>query len=153
MSSKRVFTRLVNALAMMLIAVGCGGSSDETTSSISGTEFMKKADAVCRKASERLKADFAAFAKEKNNNPYPSLTEFEELITQVIAPSVNQKVAELRALGSPKGDEREVEAILAATEEGLKKRRKPDESTCRRPVRQGEPARKAYGLKVCGSTR
>src|SRR5580765_5856378 len=109
MSSRRVFTFLVNALAMVLVGVGWGGSGgDTTTSSLSRTEFIKKADAVCEKGSERLKADFAIFAEEKNNNPNPSQAEYEELIAQVIAPNVNQEVAELRALGSPKGDEGEV---------------------------------------------
>jgi hypothetical protein len=52
----------VVAMVIALVVVGCGGGDSSTTvGSISKEDFIVKADAICKKGTERLqKAIFAA---------------------------------------------------------------------------------------------
>jgi hypothetical protein len=146
----------VGALAVVLIVAGCGGGSgDEKTASISKTEFVRKANALCTKGEEKLHSDFVAFSNEKNNNPTPSRAEYEEFINRVISPNLKREIAELQALGTPQGDEAQVEALLAAVEEGLQNaEEKPELVT----VGNSELFAKAiklataYGLAACAQS-
>lgn len=112
---------LVSALVLALVAVGCGGSSgdDATTSSISKVEFVKGANAICKKGAEKLHTDFLAFSSERSDNPKASPAEYEEYIDRVIAPDLSREVAEMRTLGVPEGGEEQVETMLSAIGEGV----------------------------------
>ena len=148
---------LVGALALLLVGVGCGGSSGgETTASISKSEFVEQANVVCERGREKLHSDFLVFSKEKNDNPNPSSAEYAEYVTRIIAPDMKQEIiAKIRNLGSPKGDEESVDAMLAAVEEGVRKAEEDPRSAL---INNGQTFAKAiglataYGLKACAET-
>jgi hypothetical protein len=157
MSGKRSLGLLVGALAVVLAAAGCGGSSDGgTTSSISKAEFVNQANAICQSGHEKLHTDFLAFSKEKGGNPTPSKAEYDEYIEKVVAPDLGQEiVSEIRALGVPEGDNGSVEAMLTAVEEGVAKAKEEPRLALEDNGVTFAKAIKlatAYGLKVCAET-
>jgi hypothetical protein len=154
--SKRFVALLAALAALALIVAGCGGgsSSTESTSSLSKAEFVKKGNAICAKNEKKIQKTFETFAEEHNfseKNP-PSEKELQELSGELL-PVVRSQIDEIRALGIPQGDEKEVEAIFAAAEEGIEETEK-NPSVISEPG--GGPFKKAnklsrdYGLTTCG---
>jgi hypothetical protein len=142
------------ALAVALIVVGCGGSSSDETSAnaISKAAFAKKANAICQKGTERMASSFAKYLK-KGEVTHPSQAVQEELVGEVLVPSVKREIKELQALGAPSGDEDKVNEIITALEEGVETAEgNPEAVTSSSDVVFGIASRLAgeYGLEVCG---
>lgn len=96
------------AAALTLLALGCGGSSDAAP--LKKSQFVKQADEVC------------ASAQAERGEQKDELTESEdseEEVMQTLLDPVENMVDGLSDLGPPKGQEKEVEAIIAAYEEGI----------------------------------
>ena len=148
---------LIAALAMALLAAGCGGGGDSASGeSLSKEEFVAKADAICKHSNERMEAGFGKFLKAKGVKSLtkPSKAEYEKLIGEVMVPNLKREIKELRALGVPDGDEERVEAMLSALEEGEETaERDPKAVTASSDAVFGIASRIAaeYGLEVCGS--
>ncbi len=142
-------------LILALIVAGCGGGGGDETSTISKSAFIKKADAVCEKGSQRMVAAFTAFLKkEKSAVKHPSQASKEEMVGEVLVPSVKQEIKELQALGAPSGDEDRVGEIIKALEEGLETAESnPEAVVSSSDAVFGISSRlaKEYGLEVCGS--
>jgi len=154
---KRLICLPAGVLAVVLIVAGCGGGDDETsTASITKAEFVKQADIACKDTIGRIQADFLTFAKESkaSSTGAPTKQQTLELVDVVLVPNLKQEVDEFRALGAPSGDEDQVEAIVAALEEGVEEAENDPEGTVERNaevwVTSSELA-SAYGLKDCGS--
>jgi hypothetical protein len=95
---------------------GCGSSSEAET--LTKPEFVKQANKICGSAqSERVEA----LEKALKGDPNPKPQREEELVTDVILPTIQQMTEELGELGPPKGDEKEVQAIVSAFEGGVQK--------------------------------
>jgi hypothetical protein len=167
---------LAIAAAIALAVGGCGGSSDSTsaestgaestgtestgggqqttvhTSSLSKTEFIEKADAICTR--EKSKGLNAMGAYVKENQGATSLGKAEligEAIQKVFLPSVQSQVDQIRALGAPAGEEQEVEAILVSLEEAVEGASQGTPSSARFAqsfANSGALARE-YGLTAC----
>jgi ABC-type phosphate/phosphonate transport system substrate-binding protein len=142
------------ALIVALLAAGCGGDSDEaSTTAISKAAFIKKADAICTKGTARLASNFSAFLKKQKLKQLTQADE-EELVGKVLVPGVKREIKELRALGAPSGDEDRVNEMTKALEEGLETAEgNPEAVTSSSDVVFGIAARLAgeYGLEACGS--
>lgn len=161
MSNERFVALLIGVTTTALVLAGCGGGGDKSegsevnASSISKAQFVKEANAICKKGSDKMHSDYMAFSNEKNDNPTPSQAEYKEFVNTVVAPNVTREIDEIRAIGAPKGDEERVEAIIAALEEGLEKTREKPElalSANREIFAQAIKLATAYGLTVCGET-
>jgi hypothetical protein len=126
MAARGQLALTLTILAVSLVAAGCGGSSEGATSAAtkgtsSGTSsqnelsFAEQANAICRGAeSEREKA--VTDATEEGKAP-----DQKSLVTKVIVPQVQTMIEELKGLTPPKGDEKEVGAIITAFEGGVAK--------------------------------
>jgi hypothetical protein len=72
----------------------------------------------------------------------------------VLLPSVEDQVSKIRALGAPKGDEDQVNAILDAADEGVQKGKQDPLSLTKEgsagPFDKANKLANAYGLKTCG---
>lgn len=156
--SKGLIALSVGALAIALIAGGCGGDDDTSTSSISKAAFIKKADAICQAGDKRVEAKLAAYLKEnvvKESEESVSETNAKatEIAETAVIPAITREIEGLRALGAPSGDEDEIEAILEALEEGLE-RTEEDPATGLRTntelFRRAKGLSEEYGLAVCG---
>jgi hypothetical protein len=142
------------ALVSALAVAGCGGGSGSSTStgSISKEKFIAKADAICKKGTERMQAAIFAVLKHPRNLTKVSKAEQEKIVATAMVPSVSREVKELRGLPVPEGDEEKVEAMISALEEGVQTaERDPEAVTKSSDVVFGISSRIAgeYGLKAC----
>ena len=144
------------AMVIALAVAGCGdGDSSTASGSISKEQFLVKADAICKKGTERLQK--AIFAALKNPRDLTKVSQAEQvkIVTTAMVPNVSREVKELRALGVPNGDEEKVDAMITALEEGIETaERDPQVVTQSSDAVFGISSRIAgeYGLKAC-STR
>jgi hypothetical protein len=149
-------TCVVAAMVIMLAVAGCGGGNDSSSStgSISKEKFVAKADAICKKGTERMQAAIFAALKHPRNLTKVSKAEQEKIVATAMVPSVSREVRELRALPVPEGDEEKVDAMIRALEEGVETaERDPEAVTKSSDVVFGISSRLAgeYGLQACGS--
>jgi hypothetical protein len=151
--SKRFIALLAALAAIAMIVVGCGGG-DSSSSSLSKAEFIKQADAICEKGNEENNTEFEEFAKEHNlsEKKEPSKAVQEEAISEIVAPGVKKQIEEIDALGAPEGDEKKIEAMVGAVEEGVEEI-EADPAVLiegKNPLAKGSKLAKEYGLKTCG---
>ncbi len=140
------------ALALAAFAVGCGG---ETAAPLTKPQFIKQADAICARSDQRFQARYQYFMQHTPNPTLPaerSMAQWIEIVKTVYGPSIEQEVEELRALAPPRGDQRRVNAILAAIEEGLGKVREDPtvEAQTEAQFKKAVELAREYGLTVCG---
>jgi hypothetical protein len=138
------------ALSALLAALaGCGSSSGDDAPT--KTEFIAKADVICRETDKRQTTKFNAYVKE--NGEDGSKAGQEELVKEVGLPEIATELEELRALGVPEGDEDEVNAIFDGAEEALEKAEEDPGTvlqTTTDPFSDVEKLAKDYGFKECG---
>src|SRR5215212_6301463 len=91
---------LLVAMAALLSAAGCGGSSNDEvaveTGSLSKAEFIAKADAICKAARTEFLAEFTRFAKAHKSeflDPKKQPAVFGEMIDVFIAPNIEGEIA------------------------------------------------------------
>jgi hypothetical protein len=113
------------AVFVLLALSGCGGADQGTTTmaSVTKREFVKKANAVCAQDVAKIDAVYSPWAKK----PIPGGADREEFMDKVaeeiVVPVRAKEVDRLRAIGLPRGAEREVGEILSAIEEGVRRGR------------------------------
>ncbi len=107
---------------VVLLAVGvagCGGGDDsteaETSPSLTKSEFIQQANAICAEGNKETDAVFGNFEK---GEPKP---EAETVIEQEFVPSIQMQIDEVRALGAPEGDEETVEEMLDLAQADLER--------------------------------
>lgn len=136
--------------ALSLLFAGCGGGDDET-SSLTKAQFVKQANALCKKAEEEKGKAIKALVAKLNPKKQLTLAQKENLVVTVILPPYEQTTEDLKNLGAPEGDEEKLEAIIEAREEATKKT-KADPSVAVTTVRDFEEANKLatkYGISNC----
>lgn len=144
--------------ALVAFAAGCGsGGSDstESTASISKADFLKQANAICEEGNENINAKFEEFTKENNlsETEEPPKEVQEEAIEEVLIPAINTQIEEIRALGTPEGDEGELEEVFSSEEGVLEEAEEEPTILFENTATQKEANKVAreYGLTVCGS--
>jgi len=152
--NKPLLALLAGALAVALVATGCGSSSDSTTS-LTKAEFIKEGNAICTKGNDKIESEYEAFSKEHNlsETKAPSMAVQEEAAEDILVPLVSSQVEEIRALGTPEGDEGEVDEILTGAEEAVEEGEEdPATLIGNEPGKFKEVNKQAreYGLTVCG---
>lgn len=116
---------LVGVLAVAAMAVGCGadGSSQVTASAeVEKPVYLKKAEAVCKQTNVRIQEGWEKFVKSKGGDPAKAFEGEDaesEFATTVILPEKQKQVDEMAELTAPEADQKEVEAIVAAYQEGI----------------------------------
>lgn len=149
---------LIGVAAVALLG-GCGGGSTTvTTGSLSKEAFVKKADAICTNGNERMQKGFSTYLRKNKKSiialRHPSRADYEGLIGGVLVPNLEREIKEIRALGAPAGDEKRIEAIFAAWEEGIEVAEN-DPAAVKHSSEAifgvGSRLAKEYGLEVCGS--
>ncbi len=108
------------AAAVALLVAGCGSSDSTTgeTPTISRSEYVKQANAICAAGNKEINEEFEKFAKEnglKQNQPPPE-AKLTEAAEDFFIPSIRRQVEEVAALGVPEGAEEQVETFIANAE-------------------------------------
>jgi hypothetical protein len=131
---KPISTLSILALvALALFVAGCGGSDNgnatasgdgsTTGNAPSKAEFIKQAEDICGKADTR-EANGVQIYIVKNRQSLKGLSVFEvdkKIILQIVLPSIREEVKELKALGLPEEDKKELEKYFDEVARGLEK--------------------------------
>lgn len=111
-----------------LAAYGCGesdstaGESADASAAISKADFIDEANAICVKTNQELTKIAEDFAKENTISEEQQLTEAQVgELSKLALPPIIRQFEELRALGIPAGDEKQVNAFFSAAEEAIEK--------------------------------
>ena len=148
---------VAGALAFGLIAAGCGGNDDESsstgtessTTALTKAEFLQKGNAICKAGNQEINQ---AFNQIQGN---PTQAQAEQIVTDSIVPSVQGQIDDIRALGAPAGDEDQVNQILDDAQAANDKT-KADPSLAIQensdPFAKANQEATAYGLTECGSS-
>ncbi len=86
---------------------------------ISKSAFLKRADAICQQAYDRVAEGFRRFVRGRKDEAFADIDSIRRYADTVLLPAKRQQLEELRALGAPSEDEDQVEAILDAYEDGI----------------------------------
>jgi hypothetical protein len=90
------------------------------TGSLSKSEFVKQANAICEEGKKEGLGKMAAYVKKhKGGSQAPNVELLGEALKTVFIPTIQNQVDEVRALGAPSGDESRVEDFLTALEEDV----------------------------------
>lgn len=165
--SKRVLASLLGALAVALIAAGCGGGGDdsssssssgggdstESSSSLTKAEFIKQGDEICKEGDAAIEGEATEFAEENDiNTEKPTEAQQEEVIEQVVGPAIKRQSEEIADLGPPEGEEEAVEDIVAAVGRGAEEIEEDPKAVLKggNPLQEAAKLAKAFGFKQCG---
>jgi hypothetical protein len=102
----------VSVVEICFVLSGCGddGSGGQTASALSKAEYVRQADEICG-GQEIDKAAQQFFAGFSRKNP-PTPEKEAEFVNEVVIPTHQQQLDELRTLPIPAGDEEQVEPFL-----------------------------------------
>jgi hypothetical protein len=119
-TTRRAAGLLAAAVLTVPIAAGCSESGDRTTTAkITRSAFIKRANIICNRTYQQIRAEYLAFVKSSKANGFSEIQPIRRYANTVLIPAKQREVKELRALGAPSGDEGQVEAIIDAYEEGI----------------------------------
>lgn len=158
--SKGFLALLASVVAIALVAAGCGSSSDTTGSTSEATltksEFLKKGNAICAAGNKEIEEGFEEFTEEEgiNDKAPPSKAQSQKASETILLPTINKQIEGLRELGTPEGDEGEVDELLTSAEEAVEKGEEDPvaliEEEGSNPFAEVNKAAREYGLTVCG---
>jgi hypothetical protein len=144
----------VLTVAIGLAMAGCGSGSDSTP--ISKAEFVKRADAVCAEVEKKMSSGLRSFiARYEGKEPEGAAARTAAqaaLIETVMAPNKRNEAEQLREIGSPKGDEDQVEAIADTLDEGVDEAEKRPQAAVNGELKallKAEKLAGEYGLENC----
>lgn len=158
-------------VALALVITGCGGGSDDETSSAGGdtslaksnnevapdkAEFVKQAEAICNKSNTERFNEAVKYRKKyaKELDTMSPIPREEKIISAVVLPSVQKEAEELGELVPPKGDEKKIAEIVSLVEKGVKEAEKDPysisfEVPSEYPFREAGLKIRAYGINDC----
>jgi hypothetical protein len=109
------------AIAALVSAVaGCGGDSATTATTDSSSpamipraQFVKRAKAICEAEKKNLSEEMNAFyeRRARETGEQIGLVGAVEAVPEVVVPSLRGELDELEAIGLPKGEAYEAEAV------------------------------------------
>ena len=124
----RAILVLAGALAVAVIGIGCGSSDSDGSTEVTVSAdvekpiYIKKADAVCKQANIRIEDGWEDFVKGRGGDPTTAFADKDaenEFASTVVLPGKQWQVDHMAELAAPEEDQKEVEAILAAYQEGI----------------------------------
>jgi hypothetical protein len=164
MRSGKLRAGCVTALGMLAVAVlsitsGCGGGNPATTdhggnsagrSSITKIDFIKRGDAICRRALEEQEAVIAAAERKLGRGRPVSNAQRERLLITLAPQFFERKTEELANLPVPGGGEGQVRAIIVGYEGGVGEiEDRPVTIVRGTPFLEARRAASRYGLSEC----
>lgn len=103
----------IAAVAFALVVSGCGGGG---SSSLSKTEYAKKANEICVRSESERQEVVAAASKKLTPGKKVTSAQQEQIVLEVV-PTYEKMTSEIDELGAPEGEEKQAEAWVEAMEE------------------------------------
>ena len=133
---------------MALLLPGCG-SSESSDRRPSKAVFLKRANAICAKGTNKIDAAGTSAFKSPGN---PTQAETTAFAKSVVVPTVQRELDQLRALSPPKGDEARVKEILDKSQAAVAKvRANPALLGGENGSDEANRLATAYGLAACAT--
>lgn len=149
---KRGILAVLAAAAVMALLAGCGGDDGETAS-LTKAQFVDQANAICKEVikekNDLVNELFEQYQKEgKSLELEPK--EAGEVAAEALPP-VADLPDKLRELGTPEGDEEQVEAIADSYEQGVSEMEEDPGRiyAANYPFKKGDELAEKYGLNAC----
>jgi hypothetical protein len=105
------------ALALGGIAAGCGGSSDDnstsTTAAISKADFLAQGNQICKQGNDEINQAGEQLGKSVNQQ------QLEDFATNTVVPSIQKQIDGIKALGAPAGEEAQVNQLITTAQADL----------------------------------
>jgi hypothetical protein len=139
----------VAVLAIAVAAAGCGGSE---SAPLTKAEFIEQGNSVCKQGKKEMAAALKGVSKgsAQGSGKSSGEAELERVVTEVALPPVQGMTEELGDLSPPEKDQKQIAAIVAAFEEGLKKSKAdPSSALTGTPFTSANERAEAYGLTEC----
>ncbi|HKF81554.1 MAG TPA: hypothetical protein VKB23_01180 [Solirubrobacterales bacterium] len=145
---------LLLLFTIVLSIVGCGGGDDDTsTDSLTKAQFVEQGNVICVKGEKGIEAKLQQFVKEDlPENRLPSKDQLTEVAEDILIPSVDEEVEEIRALGVPAEGAKEAKAVLAAYDQAIEEGEKDPVTMGSKSVvvfRDANQKAAAFGLTKC----
>jgi hypothetical protein len=144
---------------LLFVVAGCGSGSDSTsTQAVSETlthkQYARRAQAYCHRDYLRQAKAMEKFRKAHGIPNAPTQAQRERVNTAVVLGFVERRIAFLKSLPVPEGDEKEIQAIIKAMEKGLEESRKNPASLAKpydpEPFIENRELSGKYGFWLCG---
>jgi hypothetical protein len=123
------------------------------TSSLTKAQLVKQADEICAKGNEDLLERLDAYMVKNDSGSKSGGELAAEGVQEVVLPEVEAQIEEIESLGAPSGDEKQIEAFLAAQRRGvesLESRRSISlTSDLEPPFREAGNLARDYGFEAC----
>lgn len=131
------------------VATGCGGDDEE---SLSKAEYIKRGDAICRKAEAPIYQAAKSLGDLGTSKPTGRKLEAYEAFTKdALVPALRGEIKDLRGLPAPEGDEDRLDTLYDTANEALDKIEADPQLgfRVRDPVTDVSEQAKDYGFKAC----
>lgn len=106
--------------ALAVVVGGCGGGGDSTTT-LTKAQFVKKVDALCEEREKERTNKVSAIVSTLKPNERLSNTRQTKMVEEIIFPSYDAMIKNVKSLEPPAGDEAKVNEIIKAMEKAQKK--------------------------------
>ena|SRR6188768_338991 len=141
--------RLLPLTCVIVLALSSCGDDDRTSSDISKSEFVKKANSICAQGLKEKDAVVQAGLEELAQQKKQSRASLEELADEVL-PTFHRLAGKLDSLPIPSGDEEKVNRFVEQLEAGLQEAdENPSLLIDQDPLREAGATARAYGLQAC----
>jgi hypothetical protein len=111
---------VAGALALGLIAAGCGGDDNDndngttsTAAAISKEEFVAKGNQICKQGNGEVEQAGKQLGQNVNE------AQLEDFAANTLVPNIQGQIDDVRALGAPAGEEQQVTAFLDGAQADL----------------------------------
>lgn len=121
------------AIAVTLTALAMTGCGDDSEDTVSKPTFVKQANEACASEKKKLRAEAGSV---------------DEILERAIAVLQAQADA-IESIGTPPGDEAEVDAMLAGVRRAITRAEGDDTIQTGKALAQAEKLAAAYGLEQC----
>lgn len=144
---------------LLLFLAGCGSSSDSTSTqagpeTLTHKQYARRAQAYCHRDYIRQAKAMEKYRKAHGISRAPTQAQREQVNTAVVLGFVERRIAFLKSLPVPEGDEKKINAIINAMEKGLEESRKNPASLAKpydpEPFIENRKLTGEYGFWLCG---
>ncbi|MGC1852033.1 MAG: hypothetical protein WA687_06300 [Solirubrobacterales bacterium] len=166
----RLTVLLVLGVSVVVIAAGCGDESSDAdttaeatagttsgTTELSKAEYLKRANAGCRKERVDLEEEISEFLQRQSGKKPPEVL-YADLAHLVILPVIENEMEAVRALGATPGgpdEDQEVNYLLYAEEAALNEialsQRMPSREAIEKRFTKSGRMLSEYGLPDCAN--
>src|SRR5688572_11635655 len=139
---RRRWSRLL--LGGFLLALVPSSTVAGSLRAASETDFVAKANAICRAGTEKLEAAASKLGDD------PSKKQINRYVSKDYVPNIAGQIAKIRKLGFPPADKRQLESMFSKAEKDLARVARDPSRVLDDPFANVNPDLAAYGLTECG---